>query len=739
MQKFNRMGLLAACGLAAATAFANNEYTKTVKDGVAEVIGTQNDPLITDTLSGAGIDTIKFARSGSFGAVKLRSSSGNTHTGGTISEGVMIKIQNPNVLGTGPVWLYNQWAALYVDWSSAEVDVPNKVYFDQIESYVAGQDAYGLALHNIGVTENNSTKVVTIGRTGTGTANLRLALDGANNDAIGYFCLRGNLSLTLDGGTLRAAEGSAVRDLFSVYDNQATPHVSILNEPLTIDTAAGAPVRFGVAPTFAKTKSYETKVEEYKPNNWSFEESGSWTFTNGELSSGSGIYSNGSAFDQSGLYATTNGTRYAMLRQGSTVSQTINLPTAGKWRIAFERGCRDATSTWMKYSVSIDDSVVTEFPILKDGQDDYHFTPLTTAFVNLTAGSHKLTISTQAVAGDSNKNKCMNFDAIRLERFANVTPDFAIAKTGAGTLVINDFNQSGLPIDVQAGALACENTVLPNAVIAVANGAELNAAGLTAAGATIDVAAGGQVSLRATDDSNLVANGSFETPYTANNSFYWASSCSWTLYPWDASGNRPVIQRNGGTYCPEGEGKSYPTPYGDQFLLLRIDEAAYQSVSVPADGTYALSFAQSYRKGYQSPGLIVAVDGNAVLTVSGADAQHDFEQTTVNVVLSKGNHEIRFTAQSGNNAGQYSRLSIDNVSLVDAVVPPCDLSATTLALKSGSIVRLDNPEKAVIGTVTVDGVKINGGANALRAAGVVVEGNGRVQCGDPLGLTVIIK
>ena len=42
-------------------------------------------------------------------------------------------------------------------------------------------------------------------------------------------------------------------------------------------------------------------------------------------------------------------------------------------------------------------------------------------------------------------------------------------------------------------------------------------------------------------------------------------------------------------------------------------------------------------------------------------------------------------------------------------------------------------------SVTVDGEEVRGGANALRAAGVVVEGDGRVQCGDPLGLTVIIK
>ena len=44
-----------------------------------------------------------------------------------------------------------------------------------------------------------------------------------------------------------------------------------------------------------------------------------------------------------------------------------------------------------------------------------------------------------------------------------------------------------------------------------------------------------------------------------------------------------------------------------------------------------------------------------------------------------------------------------------------------------------------IGTVLVDGVAVRGGADALRAAGVTVEGNGRIQCGNPLGLTVSLR
>lgn len=275
--------------------------------------------------------------------------------------------------------------------------------------------------------------------------------------------------------------------------------------------------------------------------------------------------------------------------------------------------------------------------------------------------------------------------------------------------------------------LACENTVLPNAAISVASGAEFDAAGLSAAGATIDVAAGGRISFRSID---LIVNGSFETPVTANYGWHWPSECKWTLAP--QSDPRPGIQLNGGTYTPTYN----QTPYGKQMLFLRSDNSASQTVSVPADGTYELSYWACARKGYASLVLTVTIDDTAVVAgqTLGAD---EYVRTTKKVALTKGNHTLKFEAAAGGH--QYALMFIDNVSLADATVQPSDLSETTLQLKSGSIVRLDNAEKVVVGSATVDGVEVNGGAATLRRAGVIVEGSGQIQCGTPRGLTLFVR
>lgn len=729
---------LVACGLAAATASAGyNEYTSTVKDGIKDVTLTVNETIITDTLSEPSVDTLRFTRSSNFYTVKLRSLNGNDLPGGIVLNGFNLHIQNPNVLGTGPIVLSNDWSSLYVDYNNP--DVQNRVVIGSSSAWISGQGAYTPTLHNIGFIPTYTERKVKLGRDNSFSGSVRLLLDGSENDPVGYFSLRDGSALTIDGGTLRAASNaSAVRDFFRRADAGAkAPTMTIANTPLTLETSGGLAVRLGLTPSFSSSHTNEVFREEYKTDDWSFESGiGNWKFVQSTLNTSFQTV-NGQPYDtrDGNAWTTTNGNKYVMLRLGAQVYRNFDVPTTGKWKVVFERGCRpDSTySMNMSTTVYVDDEAVCTFPALTKTEEKHPFKEFSTGLIELTKGAHKIAIG---IDGSGSLYSSLNFDAIRLQRYDVVVPAHAIAKTGEGMFVLNDVDKRDLSISVKAGTLACENTVLPNAAIAVASGAELNAAGLTAAGAMVDVAAGGRLSFRAKDASDLIANGGFEMPETKDNSFCWTSDCKWTLYPWEGS-DRPVIQRNGGKYCPSGN--SYPTPYGDQFLLLRIDEAAYQSVSVPADGTYALSFAQSYRKEYQSPGLTVAVDGNAVLTVSGADAQHDFEQTTVNVVLSKGNHEIRFTAQSGNNAGQYSRLSIDNVSLVTADVNPSDLSTATLNLKSGSVVRLDNPEKVAVGVVTVDGVAVRGGAGALRAAGVMVEGAGRIQCGKPLGICIFVR
>ena len=104
--------------------------------------------------------------------------------------------------------------------------------------------------------------------------------------------------------------------------------------------------------------------------------------------------------------------------------------------------------------------------------------------------------------------------------------------------------------------------------------------------------------------------------------------------------------------------------------------------------------------------------------------------------LTAGSHTIKFECGTGGNSG--AMLFVDDVSL-KAVSEPNDFATSTLSLASGATVRLNNTEKISVGTVTVNGVKVKGGASALTNACVIVEGDGRIQCGDPSGLMVFIR
>ena len=105
--------MAAGAVLVVASAFAGyNEYTKTVNGTVADVTLTVNDTIISDKLSGNGIDTLRFTRGNGMFSVKLRSTGGNDLSGGIIADGYLLKIQDPNVLGTGPVQLMNQWSGI---------------------------------------------------------------------------------------------------------------------------------------------------------------------------------------------------------------------------------------------------------------------------------------------------------------------------------------------------------------------------------------------------------------------------------------------------------------------------------------------------------------------------------------------------------------------------------------------------------------------------------------------------
>ena len=491
---------------------------------------------------------------------------------------------------------------------------------------------------------------------------------------------------------------------------------------------------FGVSPTtYSKTHTFENVVEEYKPDNYSFESGNTgWTFSNG------GNYSNGSAFDANGTWGTTNGTKYAMVRQSATLSRNIDLPAAGSWRVVFEQGCRDGSySQGMTTTVTIDGATVMTIPALSSGQS-HGFQEFRSNPVQLAQGNHAFQIALSS-GGQYNS---MNFDVIRFERCESTTPGFSLAKTGAGSLALtgSDFpsTTSDLALAANGGTLTVADASLNGNSIAVGSGGELVFAGVAATNTQVGVASGGTVAFGAAGE-NLVVNGGFETPVVSAYGFQWFSSCQWTFKPDSTTEERQIsagIQHNGSAVT---QSLADQTPYGDQSLYLRTGTTASQSISVPAAGNYVLSFWQAPRNYASSNelGLMVTIDDNEVVVNAGRDARYEPYRTSRVVSLAAGSHTLKFACASG--GGEGSMIFVDDVSL-KAVQPANDFATSTLALASGSTVRLNDVSngKVVVGAVTVDGVEVSGGANALRSAGVIVEGDGRIHCGKPLGLAVII-
>ena len=726
--------------LIAISAFAGwNEYTTAQDGSILDVTLTVNDTAIGRKLSNDEIDTLRFTRGNGMSSVKLLSDGGNDLAGGIIADGFNIKIRNPNVLGTGPVRLLNQWSALYGESASplSEIDVYNRVVFDTIDSFVAGENAKPLILHNIGVTDKNSAKVVALGRTGTGQASVTLALDGADNDPIGYFNLRGDLALTLDGGTIRAAATGGTRALFQTT-SQATPAITVLNAPLTVDVAEGGDVWFGVSPTtYSKAHSFENVVEEYTPDNYSFESGNTgWTFSDGS------VQSNGSNFDSNNTYPTTNGTKYAMVRHDATLSRTINLPASGFWQVVLERGCRGSDySKGISATVKVAGEKVLDIPGVDTAEG---FTEFRSEPVQLFAGEQSFLI--ELGSGTSNNAQSygsLNFDAIRFERCESTTPNFALAKTGAGSLTLtgSDFPSatSNLEVEVSGGTLVVSDVALMGNSFTVENGGDLKFSGVTAANANVTVASGGTVTFGKVA-TELVANGSFETPVVSAYGFQWPSACQWTFKPdstQEERQNSAGIQHNGSAVTQSAD----QTPYGNQSLYLRTGSTAEQSISIPATGRYLLSFWQAPRNYASSHELDikVLVDGTEVVVNAGKAGRYEPYRTERVLTLTQGSHALKFECASG--GGEGSMVFIDDVSLVAvASFEANDFSTATLSLASGSTVRLNRSgqSKVHVGTVLVDGVKVRGGKSALQKAGVTVEGEGRIQCGAPFGLTVRI-
>ena len=663
---------------------------------------------------------------------------GNNLTGGVVVEKSQLRFGPSGSIGPGTVTVLGN-STLFSDATSA----PDVKYVESDQAFM-GSTGYMLTIKSVGVTDDNVSRKFGIGRSNDNSCKITLALTDPESEGIGQYVLRGGgMDLTFDGGTVKASPKTS--DVFFNATGNMTPVAHVTKNGVTFDTA-GADTELGLTLAFDGPKAITNVVQTVEPENWSFE-TGSfspWSPNAGGVNETSSVQNNTSAFmnDSPGNhveeFCTTNGSKFAVLRRYASITQTVSLPTAGLWRVAYERGCRPHTgypAQALSLTVSLGGDANATVSPAQPSVAVYPFRRETTDLFELEAGSHVLKFT----SGPHNSaNYAVLLDAIRLERCeVEPAPDGPLVKTGIGSLAVTNLVTDGL-VAVSNGTLTVRKAALDGAPVEVAAGGTLELYATKLTNATVNVAAGGTLRLRDGDGKNFVANGSFE-----DNLFpgvgYQAYSQNGGPRGWkmnyDVSSDIPGIQVNGSAMSNKGP----DTDYGCTTAYLRQQARLQQTVTVPADGTYEVSFMHACRFGYNSytiP-LTCLIDGVAVASNGTRTANYGFERSTTRVDLTAGEHTLMFS--TGSSSVLYAAIFIDDVRLMP-VAGTNTLDGNALAFASGATLDLQNAELVYIGGgVTVDGRVVKGTANTLRRAGVTVTGAGAIQIGPPQGTVVIIR
>ena len=669
------------------------------------------------------------------GVIRLYNGANNL-TGNVVVTKSQLRYGSSGSIGPGTVTVLGN-ATLFND----DVAAPD-VKFVQSDQSFMGSTGPRLTIKGVGTTADNTARKFGIGRSNDYSCRITLALTDPESEGIGQYVVRGGgMDLMFDGGTVKACPETP--EVFFNVTGNMKPVARVTNSGVTFDTA-GASTELGLALTFDGTKAITNVVETVEPQNWSFETGGfpPWSIDKGEQpGETSSVNANDSAFMKDGggnlmpAYYTTNGTKFAVVRRGHTMSQTVNLPSAGLWRVVYERGCRPHSS-YPSYPRTVTVSLGGQSTISPPQATMYPFRREETALFELGAGAQVLSFSVDPGGG---QNVGVFFDAIRLER-CEVTPIPVgpFVKTGVGSLAVTNLVTDGL-VAVSNGTLTVRQTTLDGTPVEVAAGGTLELYATKLTNATVNVAAGGTLALRDGDGKNLVVNGSFEDNLLSEAGYQAYSSNTgprgWTMN-FEVSSDAPGIQVNGSAMS--NKGGSY-TEYGRTTVYLRQRARLQQTVSVPADGEYEVSFMHGCRYGYNSytiP-LTCLIDGVAVASNGTRTANYDFERSTTRVNLTAGEHTLMFS--TGSSSVLYAALFIDDVRLMP-VEGTNALDGNALAFASGATLDLQNAEPIYLaGGVTVDGRVVKGTANTLRRAGVTVTGGGAIQIGPPQGTIVIIK
>ena len=681
----------------------------------------------------------------------------NTFQGGIVLSRSQLRFLHSGSLGSETVAMdafgrHDGVISVFLD-DVPQPAAPDVKFIQNAYAFMGSVNANAVTVKSVGVTPDNKERTFGFGRSNDNTCSVTLSLTRPDSEGIAKYRLRGGrLRFAFDGGVVKAAPEA--RELwFTTPQNLPAPMTArVTNNGVTFDTA-GANTELGLTLQFDAAAAATNVLETVEPQNWSFE-TGSyspyWSLDAGGVNESSSVQNNTSAFmnDSAGKhvedFCTTNGSRFAVLRRYGSITQTVTLPTAGLWRVAYERGCRPHTgypAQALSLTVSLGGDANATVSPAQPSVAAYPFRRETTGLFELEAGPQVLKFT----SGPHNSaNFAVLLDAIRLER-CEVTPIPVgpLVKTGAGSLAITNLVTEGL-VAVSNGTLAVRESTLAGTPVEVASGGTLALYATKVTNATVNVASGGTLALCSGDGKNLVVNGSFELnalPAIGAQAYNPGSGpTGWTFdydpTPVGGSSPSPGTQQNhsnmSSTYG------SY-TAYGQKTAYMRRNTTMSQTVVVPADGLYEVSFLQGCRNSYNScriP-LTLAIDGAVVVSNASRTAYYDFERNTARVNLTAGEHTLTFA--TGYWSDIFAMLFVDDVRLT-ALAGTNELEGNAFAFASGATLDLQNAGPLYLaGGVTVDGRTVKGTANALRRAGVIVTGPGSIQIGPPQGTTIIIR
>ena len=674
-------------------------------------------------------------------AVLYLYNAGNNFAGGIFQTMSQMRICTSDAVGPGAVTMLGNSTVFNLHEPIAP-DV--KFIQDGGSSTLLGSVGPMLTIKSVGATANNAARTFRIGR-GSNACAITLALTDPESEGIGQYVFVGSSStFTFDGGVVKAS--SVTKDLFFTTASNAKPAARVTNNGVTFDTA-GANTDLGLSLTFDAPKTVTNVLETVYPNDWSFENStltANWSLDKGGNTEGSSSQPTNSAFMKDGVgesspyvpaYFTTNGARFAVIRRSHTLSQDVTLPTAGLWRVVYERGCRPQLSySGHDLAMTVSLGGAENATVSPARTSQYPFRREETALFSLEAGSKKLSFAVDPI---DKASYAVLLDAVRLERCEVVTlPTGPLVKTGDGTLVVTNLVSAGL-VAVSNGTLAVKGTTLDGASVDVASGGALTLCATRLTNATVNVAVGGALTI----SDNFVMNGSFEDNVLEPNTFRdYASGngpARWRVKRQNGAQDNPGIQANGSAFSNREGGPV--TPCGSQTAFLRPLSELSQTVTVPVAGAYEVSFLHGCRYGYPSYllSLTLFVDDMEIASNGTHAANYDFTRCSALLDLTAGEHTLRFVLGSSEN--RYAAMLVDDVRLT-SVVGTNTLDGNALAFALGATLDLQNAELVYIGGgVTVDGRVVKGTANTLRRAGVTVTGTGAIQIGPPQGAVVIIR